>query len=146
VVTVNLDPHLFEGTPLASGDLQRLMARAQSAMRWRATVDALTGEADEDGVAVTVTGSGAISRLTVTDAACANGGEALSRLVIAAVRLAHEDLAGRIRSSSLATFGEDSDEAATVADGTQRRFGRSAVVLETDFGDSVSWGDGRDRR
>lgn len=145
-MSVDLDPHLFEGTPLASGDLQRLMAKAQSAMRWRASIDELTGEADEDGVSVTVTGSGAISRLSITDATCADGGEALSRHVIAAVRAAHDDLAGKIRSSSLATFGEGSDQAATVEQGTQQRFGRSAVVIDTDFGDSVSWGDGRDRR
>ena len=143
---MNLDPHLFEGTPLASGDLQRLMAQAQAAFSWRASIDQLTGEADVDGVAATVNGSGAVSRLSVTDAACADGGAALSQLVIAAVHAAHEDLAGKIRSSSLATFGEGSDQAATVAEGTQQRFGRSAVVIDTDFGDSVSWGDGRDRR
>lgn len=143
---MNLDPHLFEGTPLASGDIQRLMAQAQAAFRWRASIDHLTGESDVDGVVVTVTGGGAISHLAVTDSACADGGETLSQLVIAAVHAAHADLTAKIRASSLASFGEDSDQAATVADGLQQRFGRSAVVIDTDFGDSVSWGDGRGRR
>lgn len=142
----SLDPHLFEDTPLASGDLNRLMAQAQAAFRWRAAVDRLTGEADLDGVSVTVTGGGAISALAITDAACADGGEALGALVIAAVHAAHEDLAGKIRASSTATFGEDSDQAATVADGTQARFGRPATRIETDFGDSVDWGQGPSRR
>ena len=143
---MNLDPHLFEDTPLASGDLQRLMAQAQAAMAWRASIERLTGEADVDGVTVTVTGSGAISHLAVTDAACADGGAILSQLVIAAVHAAHADLTAKIRASSLANFGEDSAQAATVANGLQQRFGRSAVVIDTDFGDSVKWGDGRDRR
>lgn len=143
---MNLDPHLFEDTPLAAGDLQRLMAQAQEAFRWRASLDQLTGEADVAGIAVTVTGSGAISKLTVTDAACADGGATLSRQVIAAVQAAHEDLAAKIRASSLATFGEGSDQAETVAAGTQQRFSRSAVVIDTDFGDSVQWDGGRGQR
>lgn len=142
----NLDPHLFEDTPLAAGDLQRLMAQAQAAFQWRAAIDRLTGEADVDGVRVTVTGGGAVCDLRVTDAACADGGEALSALVIAAVHAAHEDLARRIRSSSAETFGEHSDQAATVAHGTQQRFGRRASLIETDFGDSVDWGQGPPRR
>lgn len=143
---VNLDPHLFEDTPLASGDLQRLLAKAQAAMQWRASIDQLIGDADVDGVAVSVTGSGAVSRLTITNAACADGGAALSQLVIAAVHAAQQDLSAKIRSSAMATFGESSDQAATVADGTQQRFGRSAVLIDTDFGDSVKWGDSDGRR
>lgn len=142
----NLDPHLFEDTPLAAGDLHRLMAQAKAAFEWRAAIDRLTGEADLDGVRVSVTGGGAVADLAITDAACTDGGEALGGLVIAAVHAAHEDLAGKIRSSSAATFGEDSDQAATVAHGTQQRFGRPAGLIETDFGDSVDWGQGPPRR
>lgn len=141
-----LDPHLFEDTPLASGDLARLMEQAQAAFRWRAEADRLTGEGEVDGVAVTVLGSGAVSGLEVTDAACADGGEALSLRIIAAVRAAQDDLSAKIRRSATLTFGEDSDQARTVSEGSEQRFGRSASVIETDFGDSVQWGDGRDRR
>lgn len=141
-----LDPHLFEDTPLASGDLARLMEQAQAAFRWRAEADRLTGEGEVDGVAVTVLGSGAVSGLEVTDAACADGGEALSLRIIAAVRAAQDDLSAKIRRSATLTFGEDSDQARTVSEGSEQRFGRSASVIETDFGDSVQWGGGRDRR
>ena len=142
----NLDPHLFEDTPLASGDLARLMEQAQAAFRWRAQADRLTGESDLDGVSVTVNGSGAIAALELTDAACADGGERLSQRIIAAVRAAQDDLSAAIRRSAALTFGEDSDQARTVGAGSEHRFGRSASVIETDFGDSVQWGDGRNRR
>lgn len=140
------DPHLFEDTPLASGDLARLMEQAKAAFQWRAEIDQLTGEGELDGVQATITGGGAVSGLKVSDAACADGGEALSERVIGAVRAAQEDLATKIRRSAVATFGEDSDHAQTVARGSEQRFGRSASVIDTDFGDSVQWGDGRDRR
>lgn len=143
---MSYDPHLFEDTPLASGDLSRLMDQAKAAFRWRAEVDRLTGEGEDGGVRATVTGSGAVSGLTVSDAACADGGEALGELVIAAVRAAQDDLAAKIRRSAVATFGEDSDQVQTVTLGSEQRFGRTASLIDTDFGDSVQWGDGRDRR
>lgn len=142
----NLDPHLFEDTPLASGDLARLMEQAQAAFRWRAEVDRLAGSGEADGVSVSVTGGGAVSRLEVSDAACADGGQELSRRIIAAVRAAQNDLSEQIRRSAALTFGEDSAQARTVSEASAQRFGRSASVIETDFGDSVQWGDGRDRR
>lgn len=143
---MNLDPHLFEDTPLASGDLSRLMEQAQAAFRWRAEADRLTGEGEVDGVAATVTGGGAVSGLRVSDAACADGGQVLSQRIIAAVRAAQDDLAAQVRRSATLAFGEDSDQARTVSEGSEQRFGRSASVIETDFGDSVDWGSGPLRR
>ena len=137
---MNLDPHLFEDTPLASGDLARLMAQAQAAFRWRAEVDRLAGEGEADGVSAAVTAGGAVSALTVSDVACRDGGEALSGRIIAAVRDAQDDLGTKIRRSAATTFGEDSDQARTVGEGSAQRFARSASVIETDFGDSVQWG------
>ena len=143
---MSFDPHLFEDTPLASGDLARLMEQAKAAIQWRAEIDRLTGDGELDGVQATITGGGAVSGLKVSDGACADGGEALSERVIGAVRAAQEDLAAKIRRSAVTTFGEDSDQVQTVTQGSEQRFGRSASVIDTDFGDSVQWGDGRDRR
>lgn len=139
------DPHVFEDTPLASGDLARLVEQAKAVFAWRAEVDRLSGEGEYDGVRATITGGGAVSGLTVPDAACADGGEALSERIIEAVRAAQDDLAAKVRPSAADTFGEDSDQVQTVTAGSEQRFGRSATVIDTDFGDSVRWGDGRDR-
>ncbi|WP_156969782.1 YbaB/EbfC family nucleoid-associated protein [Knoellia subterranea] len=122
-----------------STDLSRLVAQAHAASQWRTEVDRLSGSGEFEGVTVEVTGSGAVSSLDVSDAACADGGRTLSQRIVAAVRAAQDDLAAQIRRSAIVTFGEDSEQVRMATAGGEQRLGRTASVIDTDF---VQTGDG----
>lgn len=123
-----MDPSIFDGETPGELELDRLVKQAQAAMAWRASVDALRGRASENGVDAEVSTSGGVVGVTVSDAACANGGQTLSEHVLDAVLAAQRDLAGQLRSSAIETFGEDSPQARTVHNATEARFTRATVL------------------
>ncbi|WP_353950760.1 hypothetical protein V6K52_14120 [Knoellia sp. S7-12] len=134
-----MNPSIFDGDTPGEFELNRLVQQAQAAMEWRASVNALRGRTNKDGVDVEVSASGGVVSVAVSDAACASGGEAVSGQVLDAVLEAQQDLARQLRASAIETFGEDSPQARTVENATGSRFTR-AVVLTNDPDDD------RDRR
>ncbi len=127
--TPGMDPTLFEGDTPGAVELQRLVEKAQAAMAWRASVEALRGRGrSEDGVEVEVSASGGVVSVTVPDAACTAGGEATATQVLEAVHAAQQDLAAQLRRSSADAFGEDSPSARTVAASLGARFSRGSVL------------------
>lgn len=129
-----MDPSIFDGETPGGLELDRLVQQAQAAMAWRASVDTLRGRASRDGVDVEVSASGGVVGVTVSDAACASGGEALAAQVLDTVLDAQQDLTRQLRGSAIETFGEDSPQARTVVNATGTRFTR-AVVLASDSGE-----------
>lgn len=122
------DPSLFDGETPGELELNRLVQQAQAAMAWRASVNALRGRADENGVQVEVSASGGVVAVTVSDAACAAGGDAVAGHVLDAVLAAQQNLAQQLRGSATQTFGEDSPQARTVHESTLDRFTRATVL------------------
>ncbi|MBM6405422.1 hypothetical protein JQN72_14345 [Phycicoccus sp. CSK15P-2] len=123
------DPQRFAGETPTETELGRLVAQAQAAMAWRASVDALRGRGrSADGVEAEVSASGGVVGVRVPDAACANGGQGVTEQVLDAVLAAQQDLAEQLRRSSAETFGEDSPAARTVATSTETRFRRAAPL------------------
>lgn len=99
---------------LTQNELDRLAARARTALEWRQAVEALRADGEVDGVRATVNGTGSLVDLTIPTPACADGGEALADRVSRAIAAARTEAARLAASSGEATFGEDSDEAATI--------------------------------
>lgn len=130
-----MDSSLFDGDTPGEFELNRLVQQAQAAMAWRASVDALRGRADENGVTVEVSASGGVVGVSVSDAACAEGGDALAGHVLDAVLAAQQDLAQQLRGSAAETFGEDSPQARTVHEATQTRFARATALGEPPLSD-----------
>jgi DNA-binding protein YbaB len=95
-------------------ELRALAERAQRAFRWRAEVDDHTGAGSADGVTVTVNGSGALTTVRIEEAACAQGGRELATRILAALAAAQADVSAQLVTSAKATFGEESNEVATI--------------------------------
>lgn len=110
---------------LTQNELDRLAARARTALEWRQAVEALRADGEVDGVRATVNGTGSLVDLTIPTPACADGGEALADRVSRAIAAARAEAARLAASSGEATFGEDSREAATIRasweDGARQR-------------------------
>ncbi|EAP97621.1 hypothetical protein JNB_19163 [Janibacter sp. HTCC2649] len=123
-----MDPSIFDGETPGELELNRLVQQAQAAMAWRTSVNALRGRAQENGVNVQVSASGGVVGVTVSDAACAGGGDALAGNVLDAVLAAQKDLAGQLQASAIKAFGEDSPQARTVQQSTGTRFTRAAIL------------------
>jgi len=123
-----MDPSIFDGETPGGLELDRLVKQAQAAMAWRASVNALRGRASKDGVDVEVSAGGGVVGVTVSDAACASGGEAVSGQVLDAVHEAQQALARQLRGSAIETFGEDSPQTRTVENATGSRFTRATVL------------------
>lgn len=129
--TPGMDPHRFEGDTPGATELHRLVEQARAAMAWRQQVEALRGRArSELGVEVEVSASGGVVAVTVPDAACADGGQAVTEQVLDAVLAAQRDLAEQLRRSSTDTFGEDSPAARTVSGALDTRFHRATPLPE----------------
>lgn len=133
-----MDPSIFDGETPGEFELNRLVQQAHAAMAWRASVNALRGRANENGVSVEVSASGGVVGVTVSDSACAEGGDALAGHVLDVVFAAQQDLAQQLRGSAARTFGEDSPQTRTVQESTVNRFTRAAIL--------PSDPDDRDRR
>lgn len=127
------DPHAFEGDPPGALELDRLVQQARDAMEWRASVAALRGRGrSERGVEVEVTAGGGVVAVTVPDAACADGGQAVAEEILQTVLTAQRDLAAQLVRSSADRFGEDSQQAGTVAAAMDGRFARARVLPRED--------------
>ncbi|WP_460966131.1 hypothetical protein [Pedococcus soli] len=120
--------------------LDALAARTRTALAWRESLTALSGEGEHEGVAAVVGSSGALTDLKVPDRSARDGGEEVSRRVLEAIGAAQRDLAEQIRASAREAFGEDSDDAATVSASLETRFPGTARVLPPDEGTHVTWG------
>ncbi|WP_299441431.1 YbaB/EbfC family nucleoid-associated protein [uncultured Phycicoccus sp.] len=99
---------------LAQTELDRLAARARTALEWRRRVEAMEGTGEVDGVRATVNGSGSLTDLRVAASAVTDGGDAVAERISAAVAAARADVARVVARSGAETFGEDSTEAATI--------------------------------
>lgn len=99
---------------LTSGELDRLAARARAALEWRRATESLEGTGEADGVRATVNGTGALVDLRVPSAAVADGGDRVAERISAAVAAARTDVARLVARSGEETFGEASEEAATI--------------------------------
>jgi hypothetical protein len=99
---------------LTQPELDRLAARARTALAWRQAVEAMRAEGEVDGVRATVNGTGSLVDLRIPTPACADGGEALAQRVSEAITRARTEAARLAARSGAETFGEDSHEAATI--------------------------------
>ena len=127
----------YDGGPidgLGQLELERLAARARSAMLWRRRADALRAEGESEGVRATVAGSGSLVDLTVLDRACADGGTELTERVSAAITAARLEVGRDVARLCAETFGEDAPQTEMVKrsweDGARSR----PRVLGTDDG------------
>lgn len=130
-----MDPSIFDGETPGELELNRLVQQAQAAMAWRQDVNSLRGRASVEGVDTEVSASGGVVGVTVSDAACAQGGAALAERVLDSVLAAQQNLGEQLRDSAAATFGEDSSQARTVTTATQTRFSRASVLEGPGEGD-----------
>ena len=111
----------FEGDTPGATELNRLVEKAQRAFAWRGAVDELTADAAFEGVRVTVNGTGTLTALRLEEASCRDGGEALAQRILAATAMAQSTVSELVVASAKATFGEDSDEVATIEDSLAAR-------------------------
>ncbi len=99
---------------LGQTELDRLAARARTALEWRRRVEAMEGTGEVDGVRATVNGAGSLTDLRVAASAVTDGGDAVAERISGAVAAARADVARVVARSGAETFGEDSTEAATI--------------------------------
>lgn len=110
---MNFDDHArVDG--LGQTELDRLAARARTALEWRQRVETMEGRGEVDGVRATVNGAGSLTDLRVAASAVTDGGEAVAERISGAIAAARADVARVVARSGAETFGEDSAEAATI--------------------------------
>ncbi|MDR1431654.1 MAG: YbaB/EbfC family nucleoid-associated protein [Propionibacteriaceae bacterium] len=89
-----------------AADLEQARERALSASRVRAEVEQVRGTVEDDGVRAEVDSTGRLLSLDLDDAL---GGKGLAQLVMAVVRDAHKQAAGKVADIAEREFGADSE-------------------------------------
>jgi DNA-binding protein YbaB len=126
-------------------DIEQAAERARAAREWRQQIDDLTGrgEASRGAVRVTVETTGLITSLEVSDSVCDEGGAAVGRAVMEAMRAAQADVREQILRSSDVTWGEDSEISRRMAQELDERFAAVDRADDQDPGlpgEQIDWG------
>lgn len=105
---------------------------ATAMQEWAAEVEAVTGEGSalRGGVRVGVNSSGVVTSLTVTDAACDEGGRALTDALLSALKEAQQSVGDALGRSAARRFGEDGELTQLMVQDLNGRLGISVDLAE----------------
>ncbi|TQS42640.1 YbaB/EbfC family nucleoid-associated protein [Cryptosporangium phraense] len=120
--------------------------RAERTMQMAEEVAGLSVSARSAGVVVTVTASGAVTDLRLTDAVRGWPVDRLAADILTTMRRAQAELAGRVAEIAARTVGPDSETARTIVRSYQARFPSPDEGAAFRPGDGGRWpGGGRAR-